>query len=381
MKKIFIVSASLFVVTLLFLGVYNLAFRSGVGQGTVDEEKRLTAKEEAEKAFQERLAKAPLEPVSDTPVFGAGTTEDGRIAFFRDGALRTFTLGGGGESVLVPDLPGKTISVRWAPDRKQVLALLDDGAGRRWHLIDLGTGSITRLKEGISSPTWSNLSERIFYFYQAPDKKSSLNSARPDGTDWKEIAILPALREPLCQTIPGSALVSFWSRPSAFEETSLHTVPITGGEPEKIFDGKYGADFLWSPDGRSVLISNTLGKGGTEIRLGIANQKGGEFHTLQAPTFTSKAAWSKDAKTVYYALPLSLPDGTVVPDDYFDELIHTSDSFWKIDTSTGKSERIIAPENIPGNFDSTDLFLDDEETYLFFTNRTDGRLYRIRLTT
>ena len=74
-----------------------------------------------------------------------------------------------------------------------------------------------------------------------------------------------------------------------------------------------------------------------------------------------------------------MPEGIVLPNDYFDRPIHTADSFWKMDVETGKRERIIEPENIPGDFDSIDLFLDPNEEFLFFTNRIDNKLYRIRL--
>ena len=380
MKKLFIISVSLFVLTLLFLGVYNFAFKNNPKNPTVSEKRKEATQEATEEQFESGLAEeAIVETVSDTPVYGPAIIDANKIAFFRDGKLRTFSFGGGGEQIVIPDIPGKMLQVRWAPDRHAALALLESDRDQRWHLVDLDNRSTKPLKDGLTAPAWSNLSEKIFYFYRDNEGKLSINTAKPDGSDWKELAAAPALRNPFSQTVPESASFSFWSRPSAYEETELYTIPVTGGDPKRIFWGKYGASFFWSPDGEKILISNTIGRGESDIRLGLANQGGGEFHTLQVPTFISKTVWSKDSETVYYALPLSLPDNIALPDDYFSQSLRTSDSFWKLDTRSGKSERIVPPEEIPADLDSIDLFLDKEESYLFFTNRRDNRLYRIRL--
>ena len=156
--------------------------------------------------------------------------------------------------------------------------------------------------------------------------------------------------------------------------------PPTGSDAKKLFSGKFGADYLWSPTGDRLLVSTSYTKGGSQIGLGIANAGGGEFHTLDVPTFVSKATWASDGETVYYALPLGIPSGAVFPNDYFGKPIHTTDMFWKMDVVTGKKDRIIDNSNMNGkDFDSIGLFLSPDMKFLFFTNRNDGHLYRIEL--
>ncbi len=379
MKKLFAISLGLFLVTLLFLGVYNFAFKNNPSNPVADETKQKEAKEKADKAFSENLSTKPLERVTDTKASGATALGGNFIAFFNEKSLKKASLGGGAEEEIVGNLPGTLVRATWSPDKSAVLALLSTEGGSRWHLIRLGDRSVTLLKAGLASPSWSNIGERIFYFYTDPGNgQTGLNSAKPDGSEWKGIAKSP-INNPYIATVPSGISVSFWNRPNAFEETALYTVAMTGGTPKKIFDKKFGGNYLWSPDGTKLLVSSVNEKGGSDARLGIANQQGGEYHTLQAPTLISKAAWSKDSKTIYYALPTSMPQDAVLPNDYFDKPIHTRDSFWKMDTETGRSERVIASEDIPGDHDSIDLFLDPEEAFLFFTDRNDGKLYRIRL--
>ena len=109
------------------------------------------------------------------------------------------------------------------------------------------------------------------------------------------------------------------------------------------------------------------------------NGNGGEFQSLSLPTFVSKAAWSKDSRTIYYALPGGLPDSATLPNDYFDKPLITKDTFWKMDVGTGKKTRLTDLKDVAQSFDSSDLFMSPKEDILFFTDRTTHRLYRIDL--
>lgn len=380
MKKTFLISITVFLITLLFVGVYTFVFRDNTRNAVVDAKKQAESKAETEQLIAESNTVSSVAAVTDVSAYAAALLDDTHIAYFNDRSLKRASLGGGGEETLVGNLPGKIMRAVWSPDRQRVVVLFEIGPGQqRWHLVSLSDRLVTPLKTGISSVSWSNLSERIFYSYTDPKTgKSEIDSAKPDGTDWR-LVTPTSYANPFISPIPSSGMISFWNRPSAFEETSFLSVPITGGDPKRIFSGKYGADYLWSPNGSTVLISNTLTKGGTETRLGTANQDGGEFRTIQAPTIVSKAVWSKDSKTIYYALPLSIPENAVLPNDYFARPIHTQDSFWKMDVTTGKSDRIIEPDKIDGGFDSSGLFLDKNEEYLFFTDRSDEKVYRIRI--
>ena len=107
------------------------------------------------------------------------------------------------------------------------------------------------------------------------------------------------------------------------------------------------------------------------------NANGGEFQSLSIPTFVTKAVWSRGGKALYYALPGALPENALLPNDYFDKPLHTKDTFWKVDTATGKKTRLADLKEVTQSFDSGDLFLSPAEDALFFTDRTTHRLYRI----
>ena len=45
-------------------------------------------------------------------------------------------------------------------------------------------------------------------------------------------------------------------------------------------------------------------------------------------------------------MPGNIPDSAILPNDWQEGKITTSDTFWKIDVSTGKKERLVDPEKI-----------------------------------
>lgn len=381
MKKFFYVSVFLFVLTLLFLGVYNFAFVKNPNNPVVDKAEKEVAKETASadlaKAIQADAAL--VKEATDEPAIGAGIIDENTLAYFsNDGKLKRVTLGGGAEETIIDALPGKPLRALWSPAGEKALALFEQGSASRWYFVDASARTAVPLKAEVSSPTWTSLGDRIFYLYtDSATKKTALDSAKPDGSDWKEL-IPVASKDLFLSAIPRSASVAFWNRPNAFEETNLSSFTPSGSGAKKLLSGKFGADYLWSPSGDRLLVSATSAKGGSEIGLNIANANGGEFHTVQVPTFVQKAVWAKDGKMLYYALPLLIPSRTILPNDYFGKSIHTTDSFWKMDVETGKKDRIIGNEEMADkDFDSIDLFLSPDERYLFFTNRNDGHLYRI----
>ena len=105
----------------------------------------------------------------------------------------------------------------------------------------------------------------------------------------------------------------------------------------------------------------------------------GEYYELGIPTIVSKCVWSSDNKEVYYALPGGIPEKSVMPNDYQEGKFTTEDTFWKVEVSSGKKERIVNTEEIKEKYDSSNLFLSPTRSALYFVNKIDGKLYRISL--
>jgi hypothetical protein len=269
-------------------------------------------------------------------------------------------------------------SVLWSPDNTKVLTIIEKNGRDFFYEYDYSSNKGIPLKEGLDSVTWDNIGAKIFYkYYDAVNNKRSLNIANPDGSSWQKIADIEA-RNISIESVPLSAAVSYWNFPSANEETKLQIVSATGGDARTIFSGKWGADYLWAPDGSKLIVSSLTENKGGSTTLGFVSLNG-EYQDLGVPTFASKCVWSQDSNTIYYTIPGGIPEGSIIPNDYNDNKFTTKDTFWKMNSSTGEKERIVEVKDINGQYDASNLFLSADESSLYFINKVDQKLYRIEL--
>lgn len=379
MKKVFYFSVGLLFLVLIFLGAYNFAFKNNVNDPTVTSEVKVQTQENP---FTKNapISSSIVSPINES-ILGAGITPDGAIVYYSldDRSLKKATVEGKDKTILLSNFPGTPARIVWSLKKDKVLLFLkqDDG-NMLWHFADLTTKTLVPLKPEMSRIVWNNLGDKIFYQYTDPKNGGrTLNISNPDGTDWK---ILTAINsDSFIASIPRSTAVSFWNKPTALEKTSFESISLTGENHKILLTEKYGADYLWSPNGERVLVSSSVEKGGNAILLSSMNSAGGELQSLSIPTLISKVIWSKDNKTLYYALPGSIPENAMLPNDYFEKPLTTKDTFWKVDTTTGKQTRLVDLKDITATFDSIDLFLSPDEDILFFTERATRRLYRIDL--
>lgn len=378
MRKIFFISLGLFALALIFLGAYNFAFRKNINDPSVGTERTAGEDEGIEGGQSVPLSTSVANPVNEK-VLGSAVGPDGNLYYYSadEGALKRASFEGKDKAVLLSDLPGPASRVLWAPKRDRALLQLQLPEGGRWHLADIRTKSLVELKPGIVNASWNHLGDKIFYIYKSGDGAQSLNIADPDGANWKEIGRLGSGTFFLAP-IPQSNAVSLWNRPNASERTRFETINSDGGR-RNLFTAQFGSDYLWDPTGKRVAISSSSGENGSGLNVSVMNADGSELRSLALPTLASKLAWSRDGGTLYYALPTALPEGSVLPNDYFAKSLSSQDTFWKLDISTNQKTRLLSPEAIGTGFDSIDLTLSAKEDALFFTDRISGKLYRIDL--
>ncbi len=378
-KKIFFISLALFCVALLFFGVYNLAFRKPTEVAQAPEIKAPTI---VAPQIPPKVSTDPITAISDeavlSPTLASGSDA---IKYYSKNSGRVYQIdfdGNNKRTFSDKELIGIS-DVSWSPDKNKVITKFMSAGATKFYSYDYTTLQSTPLKKNVDEIAWQNSSNRIFYkYYDAATKKRTLNISDPDGTNWTKLADIDFRNVSIAQ-IPKSSLVSFWNKPDSFFETTLKSVPLIGGEEKSLLKGIFGADYLWNKDGTMALVSYSDTKGSTKIQLATINSNGGEFKNLDFPSLTSKCTWAKDNVTVYCAMPGEVPASAIMPNDYDQEKFHTTDTFWKINTTTGEKNRIIDLNKITEKYDAANPFLDINESILFFTNRIDGKLYRITL--
>ena len=386
MKKFFVITTALFGTLLLFFLIYNVLFKNNPFQGKVPNVAVLsnTGDATATKPMKDAPTKK-IAPFTDTesitPFFDAN---DRALLYVvpSENALKETMLATGQPKTLA-NFAFVPRNIIWSPDGKKALVQKSD---TEWALFSrekaMGANrdeAILLLKPGIESPTWTSLGDRIVYkYFDAGTKKRTLNIANPDGSEWSTIGETPFQFLEM-RPVPKSSTVAMWNRGNAFEKTSLKILPLIGGEARDIFSANYGADYSFAPNGKDILVSDSVEKGGATISIALINDQGGGYTNLFIPSLISKTVWSKNSRFVYYALPGSIPTGSVLPNDYFRKPILTADTFWKVDVQTGEKSRVVDTNDIDQSYDAENLVLDADETLLFFHNRRDGKIYRINL--
>jgi hypothetical protein len=381
-RKFFYASLIICIVSLLFLGIYRLSFYKPAETAQVKKEEIKPAalpdqsKKETSKIFA----------ISDEAILSPVLSPDGlSIKYYSQKNGRAYQIdldGTNKKEISDKDLIGLSSAI-WSPDKTKVITkFVGSGGDVQFYYYNYSTGISTPLKKNLDEVSWDGTGNKIFYKYYDPaSKERTLNIADPDGKNWKKLADL-SYKNVAIAPVPQSGMVSFWNKADSLSTTDMESIPVIGGEKKVIYKEKFGADYLWNSSGTNILINHVDVKGGSKMQLALLNFNGGEYTNLGVPTFISKCTWSSDNKTIYYSLPGNIQSTAVLPNEYNEGVLKTSDTFWKIDLASKQPKRIVELEDLQKvniQFDAANLFLSSDEGYLFFTNKLDGKIYRMSL--
>lgn len=388
-KKIFAISTLLLLIVVGAIFAYNFAFKKPDSQKTAEEAAPKTVdegKSGASNNSQEKGGENAISAISEIagePIFGATLSADGKSIYYflsENGQINQVDFSGKLEKVLSTVEFTNIQDVIWNKPKNKIIVKTEESPKViKFYSYDLSNKILAPLKENLDSVTWSNLGDKIIYKYFDPKtKKRSLSISDPDGKNWHDIATFD-YRFVSISPIPGTSLISFWPSSDAFTSTSVNVVNFSGEGKKEILNNRFGTNILWAPNGNRAALSYTDQKGGHKTELALINSQGGEFQSLAFPTFAGKCTWTTDSKFLYCALPGDMPESSILPNDWQENKIRTTDTFWKIDLTSGKKDRLVDPEKISDSFDVMRPFLSQDQRTLFFTNKSDGKLYKVGL--
>ena len=380
LKKIFFLSLLLLGISLLTWGVYALSFKNTSSSNQPKKENSSSSSTANKNNSSLDNSSHKIIALSSEKVIAPILSKDGLFInyFSQSGFLYQINLDGSGKRKLSEKSFSPLNQAFWSPDRSQIILKFKNSSDSLAY-YNLLKDNLTPFKKAIDTLVWNANSNKIFYkFFNPQNNERSLNISDPDSSHWRKLIALN-YRYLSIARVPRSDFISFWNTGDAYQPTILQTISALGEKSKIIFQSNFGADYLWSPSGNQVLVSHSDVKGGHKIELAIMNYNGGEYINLGIPTFVSKCVWSKDNQTIYYALPGEIPAEAILPNDYQKQEFNTTDTFWKVNLKTGEKSRLINPKNIQKKYDVSQMFLNQDESLLFFVNRLDGKLYRLKL--
>ncbi len=164
------------------------------------------------------------------------------------------------------------------------------------------------------------------------------------------------------------------TKPSYRVEGSVFNLNTTNGTLSKIFGGIKGLTTLANNNGEVVLYGASLEEG---PKLNVFNIKDHTSTDLDKYGLPEKCVWSSDNINVYCAIPNTVI-GTQYPDSWYQGLVSFDDRFVKINTNT-KESSTLANSGDETPVDGTKLFLNKDESKLFFINKKDSTLWSLEL--
>ncbi len=268
-------------------------------------------------------------------------------------------------------------SIDWNAKRQK--ALIKDR--NRYYIYNLDDNSTKELNENIDVAAWGARGSKIIYKYYNPKTRNRVLGMMDTDKDDSEEVIVEDLHYKRIDLITSSkkSKVCLFPLPGAHIKENFECYDWRNNQKILEYEGAFGADYLWSRNGKHVLTSYLQEKGGKRLLIGVANDQLSEFKGLNFSTSVKKCTWSKDNIHVYCGMLNSMPDLAMLPDDWNDEKFYSADTFWRINTEDGQKKRLIDVEKMPAKIDAVDLFLDSNEKYLFFTDKRSGALYRLAI--
>lgn len=376
LKRFFIISSVLLGI-ILFLWLFYFFFFSS--KKTEDSP---TITEIKPSSQEENTLSPTLKQFTDIPLLSAKLSEDGTTLYGYHSltatlyAIDTETYK---KTVLLDtNLINPLVGI-WSKNNPLSLLKTQPQGGSQYFLIDSDLQTVSALQDDIHYLTWDSLSEKIVYINRKSPGSLSFYTANPNGSSPQEILTIEEKEYIDMTAIPESPLIAYWPESSNVRISPLYSVNLSTKKKNTLFSGKYGASYLFSPNGKTILVSWAPEKNSSRLSLATINGYGGEYTDLGLPTLTSKCTWNTENTSLYCAVPTNIPSTAIMPDDYLKGEFHTTDVFWKITLATGEKERIIKPEDIPQSFDATNLLLSPGEQKLYFTDKVSGNVYEIAL--
>ena len=230
------------------------------------------------------------------------------------------------------------------------------------------------LPENITDLAINPLGDKIFYLTNSSGGASGYVS-KPNGLN-KKLLFTSSLTE-WNISWPKEGTITFNTKPSANIAGYLYFLNSTTGDLNQILGGINGLTTKTNRVATEVLYSDSIRN---TPRLYLFNIKSGESKLLPWNTLPEKCIWSNvDDKIIYCAVPKAFPVGDY-PDAWYQGLVNFTDDIWMVNTDTMVSTLIFDINKQTNNrLDATNLQLDKNDNYLFFTNKTDLTLWSLNL--
>lgn len=311
-------------------------------------------------------------------ILGATLTANGdKIIYYvrAGGKLEMVDFSGGTPEQISPLTIVGMFDVVWQKaKRRNIVSYLEETTIKRF-INATATTSVVFLPEGIRLFDFSPDSRSLAYLLQK-NGATQLITATEEGKNPKVVFETPISDFSLLWIAPKKILLQ--SAPSNRAPSIIYLFDTGTKTLEKIFSDIRGSMTIASPDGNTILTSFVENNG--RIALTLTNQKGENGRTVAPATLAEKCIFTKDAKTLYCAISQESADLPAqqqagLPDEWLRGDTALQDQFVRIPINTLTAEALSDKTKI----DAINLFLSPDGQYLFFQDKNDLTLWRLKI--
>ncbi|OHA05982.1 MAG: hypothetical protein A2934_04015 [Candidatus Sungbacteria bacterium RIFCSPLOWO2_01_FULL_47_10] len=253
---------------------------------------------------------------------------------------------------------------------KGIVSYIESDSLKRF-IGNVATTNVTFLPQSVTAAAWSPDGKQIAYMIRQGDS-SGLTIADENGQKPKVLYTTPI---PDFNVFwPSSNTILLASRPSGIAPGILFSFDIKRSSFEKIFVEQYGLTILPSPGGSSLLYAKTNASG-MALSLALSDADGRGSRMIDAPTLPEKCVFMYGRAGIICAAPKNLAEFVTLPDDWYMGTAFFKDRFVSVNATTTTASDLFSEKE----FDAFNLFMSLDNQFLFFQDKKDFTLWRLRL--
>jgi len=322
-----------------------------------------------------------ITPVSNQPVKGASLAADGINSVYYDPESGQFySMDRFGNKELLTDQVFYNIdTINWSPKKNKAIIQYPDGFKV---MYDFDKKKQYTLPKNWEDFSWDNAGSKIaFKSIGEYAENSWLAIASPDASQAKPIEHLGDNADKVTVSwSPNNQVVAFSSTGDP-RGTWEQEMILIGQNQENfrslIIDGR-GFEPKWAPQGDKLVYSVYSADSSYQPSLYLVNSQGDEIgndkKNLNLTTWAYKCAFNQIGTTLYCAVPKELPEGAGLVLELGED---ARDDFYKIDVASGRVSFLA--EGAMGGYNVEEMYLSDDEAYLYFIDKKFQKLRYIKL--
>lgn len=376
-KRLIILASAIVGIILIATVILWLLFKSPAQQPTTTETTPTTETEVSTPLTPVKEGEFTVFKLSDVAAISPTISSD-RVLYYSKTNGNVFSTDFEGKSkdtitnIFIPNL----ITTVWSFDKSNAINIYKENELIKKVLFNFNSQKATQIDSRIKFVNFAPNENKIVYqFIDQSLNTNKIAISDPSGLNWKSLQSIRM--EDVKLFWPKNDTVAILTSPSGLAKGSLLTTnPDNGNALNKIISEVFGLTVRFSPDGNTILYSQTDQYGHNPT---IYTIKDGELpDKANINTISDKCAFSV-TNNIYCAVPSKINGSLVLPDDFYKNTANFSDIFFKIDASNNRSAAIFNPADFKYDFNASDLIVSPDENYIIFINKRDGLLYSIKI--